>query len=605
MSESRRSLAKWWGPVFLALVFLSLTAWSWRKWADILVDFGRELYIPWQLSTGKVLYLDVFYFNGPFSPYLNALWFKIFGVSFTTLILCNLAILACLTVLMFLLIKKSSDALTATISCFVFLCAFAFADLEGRGNFNYICPYDHSLTHGVTLSFLMIYVMTRYIQRQRLLLIIIAGGCIGLLFLTKAELFVPNAIVSCTGIALNYIVNHPSKGKFIKITIVFALSIMLSIFMFNVYLLNYMSISNILNGISGNWQFIFNRAVLNVNYYQRGLGFDQPFQNIILSLISSSWIIAIFCFGIIADTTLKRNKNQFNIIMFIIISILIVSFFLLLIYFKIYIILYMLSRSLLFLLIVILITYYYFYKSDVFDLKYFAPIIMLSILGLLLLFKMILNVRINHYGFVLAMPATISVVVFLVYFVPNLLIKKTGGGNLFRGLAILIFVAFSVYTLVLSDRHYNKKNFVLGGNGDRLLTYGQDTEPFGQALNKLIQYININISPLKSFTVMPEGVMINYLTRRPAPIPFIVFLPLELSMVGENAIIKALEKNLADYVILIDRPTPEYNVNIFGTNYNYGYLIMNWIKTHYKPVYFISYQITNYPQYGINLFKKK
>lgn len=606
MSGSNGSLAKWWGPVFLGWVFLSLTAWSWRKWADILVDFGRELYIPWQLSTGKVLYLDLFYFHGPFSPYLNALWFKIFGVSLTTLIFCNLAILACLTGLMFLLIKQSSDSLTATISCLVFLCAFAFADLEGRGNNNYICPYDHSLIHGVTLSFLMIFAMARYIKSHHIYLIMISGGCLGLLFLTKAELFIPGTIVAFTWIILLFINENLAKIKLFNIIMIFVLFILLPICLLTAYLLTYMPIHNLIEVIRDNWHFIFGRKVLTVDFYKRCLGIDQPFRNIALSLISSLLISAIFCFGIIADIILRRTKNLFNTILFVLLFIILLSFLLLMNYFKIYIILIMISRSLPFLLIAILLTYcFYYYKSNIYHLKPDAPIILLGILGLTLLSKMILHVRIYQYGFVLAMPATISLVVFLIYFVPKVLLIKTGGGNLFRRLAIFIFVAFSVYTLVLSGRHYNKKDFLLGAGGDRFMTYGRDTEPFSWAIDKMIQYININISAQKKITVMPEGVMINYLTRRPAPIPFIVFLPVELSMVGEKAIINALEKHPADYVVLIDRPTPEYNVQLFGTDYNYGYLIMNWIKTQYNQVYFISYELTNYPQYGIYLLEKK
>jgi len=77
-----------------AVTFVALMLWSWRKWADPLVDFGRELYVPWQLANGKVLYRDIAHFFGPFSQYLNALWFRLFGVSLTTLIFSNLTILA-------------------------------------------------------------------------------------------------------------------------------------------------------------------------------------------------------------------------------------------------------------------------------------------------------------------------------------------------------------------------------------------------------------------------------------------------------------------------------------------------------------------------------
>ena len=75
-----------------AAVFLTLAAWSWRKWPDPIVDFGRELYVPWQITRGRVLYRDIASLFGPLSPYVNAFWFRVFGVSLTTLVVCNLAI---------------------------------------------------------------------------------------------------------------------------------------------------------------------------------------------------------------------------------------------------------------------------------------------------------------------------------------------------------------------------------------------------------------------------------------------------------------------------------------------------------------------------------
>ena len=59
----------WAGPILVAAAFVALAVWSWQKWPDVLVDFGRELYVPWQLASGKRLYLDIAYFNGPLSPW--------------------------------------------------------------------------------------------------------------------------------------------------------------------------------------------------------------------------------------------------------------------------------------------------------------------------------------------------------------------------------------------------------------------------------------------------------------------------------------------------------------------------------------------------------
>src|SRR5439155_1755159 len=86
------------------------------RWADPLVDFGRELYVPWQLVRGRVLYADVAYLNGPLSPYLNALWFRLFGISMRTLVLCNAGILGIVIVLLHRLLEPVSDASSAPSS---------------------------------------------------------------------------------------------------------------------------------------------------------------------------------------------------------------------------------------------------------------------------------------------------------------------------------------------------------------------------------------------------------------------------------------------------------------------------------------------------------
>lgn len=604
MSESKGSLSDWRSPVVICFVFLALTVWSWRKWADILVDFGREMYIPWQLCAGKVLYQDVFYFNGPLSPYVNALWFKIFGVSFTTLIFCNLALLVCMTGLMFVLIKQSSDSLTATVCCLVFLCVFAFPDINGRGNNNYVCPYDHSLTHGVTLSFVMIYAFARYTQRFKIYFIIIAGVCLGLLFLTKAELFVPGVLVACTWIIINHRSNKLTINKSYKITTILLLCILCPVILFSIYFSILMPMQKVLDCMTGNWQFIFKTKVVSIDFYKQGLGVDHLFINALLMLLSFLLIMILSFLGIIADIKITKTRRKDDAIVYIVAFLIIFTLLLIINYYKTNIILFMFSKSFPLLIIAIITIYCIRYKSIKYYVKDNISIILLGAYGFFLLGKIILNVRINHYGFVLAMPATIFIIIFFIYYLPRLLFDKNGGGMVFRSLAIFILAGFSFYILLLSNIYYEKKNFAIGEGADRMLTYGPENEPFGQALGRLIQYINVNIPPNKSITVLPEGVMINYLTRRSASIPFIVFLPVELTMIGEQPIIDSLKKNPPEYILFIDRPMPEYNVPSFGDDLKYGFLIMKWIKDHYIALDYISYEIKDYLQYGIHIFKR-
>lgn len=198
-SSLKKYFRLWGGPVLISLVFLALTALTWRKWADPLIDFGRELYVPWQLLAGKVLYRDIAYLNGPLSPYLNALWFKIFGVSLTTIIFANLTIIIGITSMIYVVIKKSCDSVTATLASIVFLCVFAFGHIAFVDNYNYVCPYSQELIHGIFLAFLVIILLGSAIRRPRVGYISLTGLCLGFIFLGKAEVFLADAAAATMG----------------------------------------------------------------------------------------------------------------------------------------------------------------------------------------------------------------------------------------------------------------------------------------------------------------------------------------------------------------------------------------------------------------------
>ena len=56
-----------WSLIILLLALVFMTVIGWGKWGDILVDFDFQIYAPWQVSQGQVLYKDIHYINGPLS----------------------------------------------------------------------------------------------------------------------------------------------------------------------------------------------------------------------------------------------------------------------------------------------------------------------------------------------------------------------------------------------------------------------------------------------------------------------------------------------------------------------------------------------------------
>src|SRR5688572_20010729 len=60
------------GPVALVVAGVAVLGWTWNKWPDAIVDYGRELYLAWQVAEGRTLYVDMAHFAGPLSVALHA-----------------------------------------------------------------------------------------------------------------------------------------------------------------------------------------------------------------------------------------------------------------------------------------------------------------------------------------------------------------------------------------------------------------------------------------------------------------------------------------------------------------------------------------------------
>jgi len=181
------------GPFTVGASFLLLCIWTWGRWFDPLVDFGRELYVPWRLREGQVLFRDIAWFNGPFSAYFNAALFRVFGTSITTLVVANLTILAAGTALLYLLVRSHASHLTATVTAVVALALFGFGHLSALGNFNFVAPYSHEATHGLVLGAAALAALGRWSAIRRSGWLGLAGALLGLCFLTKGEIFLAAA----------------------------------------------------------------------------------------------------------------------------------------------------------------------------------------------------------------------------------------------------------------------------------------------------------------------------------------------------------------------------------------------------------------------------
>ena len=79
-------------------------------------------------------------------------------------------------------------ALSRTLACAVFLSGFAFSHLKIIGNYNFVCPYSHELTHGIAFSLFTLALLTSggFGSKWK---VTAAGLLWGFVFLGKPEVF--------------------------------------------------------------------------------------------------------------------------------------------------------------------------------------------------------------------------------------------------------------------------------------------------------------------------------------------------------------------------------------------------------------------------------
>ena len=269
------------GLLAIAAAFIVAAIFSWRKWADPLIDFGQQLYVPWRLSRGAVLYHDVSYVYGCLSVCYHAALFKIFGVSLNVLLASNFLILIFLLLLVCRLFLKCSDAWTAT-TIGLALTVLAFSQFLDVGNYNYICPYSHEEFHGIVLAVVMMAGLTRWLQAGGKLPLAFAGGCLGLIFMTKPEVFVGAAAPFVIATLFQWrripFLNWLNRCCWRGLRLV---PLAGSFVFFDRKWIRRMR----LHAIFGAWLPLLHSTGLQLPIYQRNMGLDAPWRHIGLALI--------------------------------------------------------------------------------------------------------------------------------------------------------------------------------------------------------------------------------------------------------------------------------------------------------------------------------
>ena len=125
-----------------------------------------------------------------------------------------------------------------------------------------------------------------------------------------------------------------------------------------------------------------------------------------------------------------------------------------------------------------------------------------------LLGKMILNVRIYHYGFALAMPASLLMITALLCWIPSAINNRGGRGGVFCAAAFAALAVTSFVYLHWQQLIFSGKTYPVSKGADRIMA-----DPSGQFVNLTLDVIASQVKTNETLTVLPEGIMLNYLSR--------------------------------------------------------------------------------------------
>lgn len=542
---------KAWPALLLLLAAGGMAALTWRSWPDPFVDFGRELYVAWRLSEGEQLYTDIAWFNGPFSPHLNAALFRLFTPGMMVLAAANAGVFCLVVAMVYDLGTTIADRGAALFGCLVLVTVFGFGQYVGIGNYNWITPYSHDLTHGVALAVASVWTLDRWRRTGRPAWSVIAGTTLGLCFLTKPEAFVAAA----AGSAVLLVDPITRRHRGVALWLAGALAPLL------------LSLAAVgAAGTLGAWPSVVEGEVASLAFYRAGMGLDEPALRLEETLTwAAVWIVTLLI--PVAGAWLARDTRTpwAGAIAFAATGGLLL----------------LAGDALpwldalrpLPLAAVALVGVLLLARVRAASPAQAPPTALaFAVLASALLAKMGLNAGSANYGFALAAPATVLVTIALVGWLPRALDRRGLRGAVLHGSAAAILTLFcGAHIVETRSRIAQKSEWV----GDGLDTFRADIR--GGWVTMAVDHLRA--AGVRSVAVLPEGVLINYLARIPNPTPYINFLPPEALLFGEESWEASFRASPPEAIVFVPRDTGEYGLGPFGYGYATG--LWDWVEEEY------------------------
>jgi type IV secretory pathway protease TraF len=196
------------------------------------------------------------------------------------------------------------------------------------------------------------------------------------------------------------------------------------------------------------------------------------------------------------------------------------------------------------------------------------------------------------------MPGTMVLVMALVGYVPRAVGRAGGSAWAARVIVTAAWAGALVnYTRFSALISATRTVVVAPGTADEFRA-----DRRGTAANAVLEILQHHAAPGETVLVIPEGLVINYLARRPNPVGHLNFTPPALVMYGERRMLADVRARPPEFVVLVHVDTSEYGSRFFGQDY--GLELAAWVAQNYQAVARVGATPFTSDQFGMLVMRR-
>lgn len=568
--------------VIFAMILIMLY-FSWLKWLHPVIDCGREVYVPWQILDGKILYKDIAYYYGPLAPYLTALFFKICGANLNVIYAIGIFVNIWLCVLVYLLSRQLLGALTSCLVVGIFIQVASIAPNLGSYE-GFIFPYSFAALFGLLFIILQIFFLLEYYKHNNLNILYFSAFFASLSISCKQDYALSSLLITLA--YLIYLFKKRTSLKTLGNYVLYTLLIPLcayGVFLFfvpvNVYLSKYLLPSYILVS-----EYSKTTVVSFFSFYHLWISVKNFLYSAMIILIMSTityvliWITTTKLVVLVNKYRTKVDPIVIYAIIFSI-SVIIITEILDIIIKNLPFLeqnlnhIHYISWYPVFIGIVLL---YYTYKHFFLKLAISEKD---NIFCLLAVAGVLVSIRCFAYCFTsyLLMPLLIVVIYLYTVKLPAILQKnKFINSQNAQNATISVLIIFIIVFAAKNIFTFSKEVYSVETPYGTFKTFKPYADGFNSAIFFIQQYLNKN----DMITVFPEETLINFLTRHPSPTVMNQYMDINNIMLNKNELQLNTELlKRSKYIFVSNFPYFLEQKYYFGENYHRD--LANWIKKTY------------------------